>query len=454
MAVSNRLRFEIFRRDRFACRYCGRSATRDQGVVLEIDHVLPTVLGGGDEPTNLVTACDKCNSGKGSTHPDSPPIDAETDADALRWWKATKWAADKLAADLDAKEQAHAEFEKIWNRWTYTDGDEKRHIPRPDTWRDEIDRLLAAGLPMWALEDSIEEAMKKGSALHRLRFQWMRESAWLKVQELRDAATAILQGDATASSLADQLESRACNGLAERFLKRFAEEERAQAFADEDAINEDDGNLSYRAVGALWFAIRNTLLDRAALKDALDELLQALPDGSGVLALAEARADLRRHVGENANDHVAVANAAISVTWDLQVKAAAEYLSSLPTAERDEWMARARAFYADIAEHLEDDAYLIEAADQARLSKSEHKGPVGLCGSAGQHGASCPRMADYHVAFVDCPNCIERGLDVCCGRHGMCREHVAALREGIHPPSRINGQSLVLKSADELVVTG
>lgn len=455
MAVSNRLRFEIFRRDRFACRYCGRSATQDQDVVLEIDHVLPTVLGGGDEPTNLVTACDKCNSGKGSTHPDSPPIDAEVEANALRWWKATKWAADRLAAELDAKEQAHAEFDKIWNRWTYTDGDEERCVPRPDNWRDDIDHLLASGLPMWALKDSVEEAMGKSSALHRLRFQWMLESAWLKVQGIRDAATAILRGDAPASSLADQLESHACNGLAARFLERFTEEERAQAYADEDAINEDDEGQTSRDVGALWFAIRNTLIDRAALRDTLDELLKSLPDSIGVLALEEARANLRKHVGENANDHVAVANAAISVTWDLQVKGATEYLSSLPSAERDEWMARARARYADIAEHLEgDDAYLIEAAEQARLSKVEHRGPEGMCGSAGQQGASCPRLANYHATFVDCPNCTERGLDTCCGRHGVCGEHLEALREGTHPPSRINGQTLVLESADELAVTG
>lgn len=65
MAVSKKLRFEIFRRDRFACRYCGKSAM--DGAVLEVDHVIPRVDGGGDIPTNLVTACDACNSGKSDT---------------------------------------------------------------------------------------------------------------------------------------------------------------------------------------------------------------------------------------------------------------------------------------------------------------------------------------------------------------------------------------------------
>lgn len=65
MAVSKKLRFEVFRRDGFACRYCGASAMK--GAVLEVDHVVPKTLGGRDEPRNLVTACEPCNSGKGDT---------------------------------------------------------------------------------------------------------------------------------------------------------------------------------------------------------------------------------------------------------------------------------------------------------------------------------------------------------------------------------------------------
>jgi hypothetical protein len=71
MAVSNRLRFEILRRDRFRCRYCGASAAN---AVLEIDHVEPRAKGGTDAPTNLVTACESCNSGKTDKPLDAPVI--------------------------------------------------------------------------------------------------------------------------------------------------------------------------------------------------------------------------------------------------------------------------------------------------------------------------------------------------------------------------------------------
>lgn len=72
MAVSKKLRFEVFRRDNFACRYCGRSAMA--GAVLEADHVKPRARGGSDSATNLVTACEECNSGKSDTPLDAPAV--------------------------------------------------------------------------------------------------------------------------------------------------------------------------------------------------------------------------------------------------------------------------------------------------------------------------------------------------------------------------------------------
>lgn len=73
MAISNRLRFEIFRRDGFRCTYCGLTA---QEVALTVDHVTPRALGGMDHPSNLTTACEPCNSGKSSTLVNSPLLAA------------------------------------------------------------------------------------------------------------------------------------------------------------------------------------------------------------------------------------------------------------------------------------------------------------------------------------------------------------------------------------------
>lgn len=56
------LRFNVFRRDGFRCRYCGRSV--DDGAVLHADHVIPESKGGPTTLENLVTACRECNIGK------------------------------------------------------------------------------------------------------------------------------------------------------------------------------------------------------------------------------------------------------------------------------------------------------------------------------------------------------------------------------------------------------
>jgi hypothetical protein len=57
-------RTRIYKRDNHECVYCG--AKKD----LTLDHVLPKSRGGGNEWTNLVTSCFKCNLRKGNKTPD------------------------------------------------------------------------------------------------------------------------------------------------------------------------------------------------------------------------------------------------------------------------------------------------------------------------------------------------------------------------------------------------
>lgn len=61
--ISKSLRFEVFKRDKFTCQYCGRSIP---DVVLEVDHIKPVAKGGDNDILNLVTACRDCNRGKGT----------------------------------------------------------------------------------------------------------------------------------------------------------------------------------------------------------------------------------------------------------------------------------------------------------------------------------------------------------------------------------------------------
>jgi hypothetical protein len=62
--ISKATRFAILERDGFRCRYCGDSPKTNPDCVLELDHVTPVCEGGTDEPSNLATACKRCNGGK------------------------------------------------------------------------------------------------------------------------------------------------------------------------------------------------------------------------------------------------------------------------------------------------------------------------------------------------------------------------------------------------------
>jgi len=59
--LTKKLRFEVFKRDSFACQYCGQ---KSPDVLLEVDHIEPVSKGGSNELFNLITSCKACNAGK------------------------------------------------------------------------------------------------------------------------------------------------------------------------------------------------------------------------------------------------------------------------------------------------------------------------------------------------------------------------------------------------------
>lgn len=63
--VSNKMRFSIYNRDGYRCRYCGRSG---KFCDLEIDHIKPVSKGGKSTYDNLQTLCKRCNKEKGNKY--------------------------------------------------------------------------------------------------------------------------------------------------------------------------------------------------------------------------------------------------------------------------------------------------------------------------------------------------------------------------------------------------
>lgn len=63
-AISDKLRYQVLKRDNFKCCACGASPAKDPAVELHIDHIIPWSRGGETTPENLQTLCSRCNLGK------------------------------------------------------------------------------------------------------------------------------------------------------------------------------------------------------------------------------------------------------------------------------------------------------------------------------------------------------------------------------------------------------
>jgi hypothetical protein len=134
MAVSKRLWYEILRRDNHACRYCGATAP---GVKLNVDHVIPTSLGGGDKPDNLVTACADCNGGKTSSMPNAEPV-ADVDQETFR-------QAAELKLDAERRREAISlHLYMVWI-WAYEQTGRTPNKREQRWFMEETHKVLACG---------------------------------------------------------------------------------------------------------------------------------------------------------------------------------------------------------------------------------------------------------------------------------------------------------------------
>ncbi len=73
-------RLRIFVRDRFRCQYCGGRKSAGE---LTLDHITPRSKEGRSTPENLVTACVRCNTRKGSRTPEEARMPLLTSERAL-----------------------------------------------------------------------------------------------------------------------------------------------------------------------------------------------------------------------------------------------------------------------------------------------------------------------------------------------------------------------------------
>ena len=188
MSISKRLRYEVLRRDDFACRYCGAKAP---DAPLTVDHVQPVALGGPDEPSNLVTACADCNAGKSSSAPDAPIVDGVAD-DALRWANAISKAADIASAKRKWVDEKVGLLDEYWQEWKFEDGS---CVERPAAWRQSIEHWLSAGVLPSEIADAMHVAMNKDGIKNSRCWRYFCGVVWRKLEARQDLARHLIETD-------------------------------------------------------------------------------------------------------------------------------------------------------------------------------------------------------------------------------------------------------------------
>jgi len=186
MSVSNRLRYEVLRRDNFTCRYCGASAP---DVVLEVDHVVPVSLGGTDHPRNLVAACVDCNSGKSSSSPDDTHV-ADADASDVRWAQAMREAAAQMQSEERIWDAGVEAFHDEWTSWKRSDGST---LDLPEDWRSRIRHMLRAGLPAPIMVELVVTAMSNKKVYDE--WAYFVACCMKRIDAIQERASEIMRGD-------------------------------------------------------------------------------------------------------------------------------------------------------------------------------------------------------------------------------------------------------------------
>jgi hypothetical protein len=150
--ISKRTRFEIFKRDNFACVYCGR---KPPDVILEIDHLHPHSKGGHDKMYNLVTSCFDCNRGKSNTELTDLPPKLLTDFDEKKEKQSQIDEYRKFIDDIEKKrsedmDRVDAIYNKAFQDWCLS-----------ENFRNKTLKRFLAMLPFHEVESAMSAACSK-----------------------------------------------------------------------------------------------------------------------------------------------------------------------------------------------------------------------------------------------------------------------------------------------------
>ncbi len=108
-SISQSVRWNVFTRDGFACRYCGVSAGEND-TQLVIDHILSVKDGGENSMDNLITACRSCNSGKSAKSLDNTPTPESVVIRINERTSNLREQSDAMRCAMEATQELEQEF--------------------------------------------------------------------------------------------------------------------------------------------------------------------------------------------------------------------------------------------------------------------------------------------------------------------------------------------------------
>jgi len=148
--ISKKLRFEIFKRDRFACGYCGGTPP---GVVLEIDHIEPFSKGGACDINNYLTSCFDCNRGKGARNLTAIPKSLSENMEALHEKELQIKEYQKFIKSIRNREN------KYINRIAKIYSDNVENYELSQVFKQDSLKKFIQTLPIHEVEDSMYKAL-------------------------------------------------------------------------------------------------------------------------------------------------------------------------------------------------------------------------------------------------------------------------------------------------------
>lgn len=169
------LRFEVFKRDSFTCRYCGK---RSPEAILEVDHIHPASAGGRDEIENLVTSCYECNRGKGARLLSDIPPETDLHEKAIEIAERERQLAELNFWRAKQREREDGDIKRLYKHW-----DEHAYYSRSPSFQTASVRTFLKHFCFEDLLSWMTNALDRNDLSEPRKWKYFCGICWHKIKE-------------------------------------------------------------------------------------------------------------------------------------------------------------------------------------------------------------------------------------------------------------------------------